>query len=283
MAGAIGGALTEDFREAVSGADEGIDLARAALLVAKKSYPQLDVGAYLDRIEALAARLRERMEPSGSELDRIDALNRFLFGEEGFRANSEHYYDPRNSFLNEVLERRLGIPITLSIVYIEVGRRVGLALQGVAFPGHFLVKCSVPAGTVVLDPYLGGVSLSLEDLQRRLRELRGGEVSRAIVSGMLVGAAKREIIARMLRNLKAIYLENRADVEALAVMDWILVVEPADRAQLRERGLLLLRLECFRAALTDLEACLALDPAAEDAEETRQHVIELRKRNASLH
>lgn len=265
------------FREVVNRPDDEIDLAEAALLIAKEHNAELDVGRYLSRIEALATELSTRVAQEASETDRILALNRFLFEEQRFAPNVENFYDPRNSFLNEVLERRLGIPISLSILYIEVGRRIGLTLKGVSFPGHFLVKCKVKEGTVVLDPYCGGLSLSLHDLQQRLREVRGGEVSRAIVAGMLVAANKKEILGRMLRNLKAIYLDSDEHDRALSVMEWIITLSPADANEVRDRGLLYRNLEGFRAALEDLERYLELAPDAEDAQEIREHVIELRK------
>src|SRR5690349_10071099 len=212
------------FRELIDRPDEDIDLAEAALLIAKSVHADLDVARYLSQIEALAAQLAQRLTDNAHETERILALNRFLFDEQGFAPNVENYYDPRNSFLNEVLERRVGIPISLSILYIEIGRRVGLPLRGVSFPGHFLVKCKVNDGVVVLDPYCRGVSLSLNDLQQRLREVQGGEVSRAIIAGMLVSANKKEILARVLRNLKTIYVQREEDAQALAVMEWIITL-----------------------------------------------------------
>ena len=265
------------FRDVINRPDEEIDLAEAALLIAKNHHADLDVERYLARIGALASELAGRLPDSPSETERIRALNRFLFEEQGFAPNVDNYYDPRNNFLNEVLERRLGIPISLSILYIEIGRRIGLALTGVSFPGHFLVKCKLKEGTVVLDPYCSGKSLSLHDLQQRLREVRGGEVSRAILAGLLVSANKKEILARMLRNLKVTYLEQRDRDRALSVMEWIITLSPADASEVRDRGLLYRELECFRAALEDLERYLDLAPAADDAEQIRDYVIELQR------
>jgi regulator of sirC expression with transglutaminase-like and TPR domain len=262
--------------------DQDIDLAEAALLIAKGAYLDLDVAGYLARIDDLARRLRAQLPQDSSQTERILALNRFLFDEQGFAPNTENYYDPRNSFLNDVLDRRVGIPITLSILYIEVGRRIGLPLQGVSFPGHFLVKCMMGKGMVILDPYCGGISLTLQDLQQRLREVRGGEVSRAIVAGMLVSANNKQILARMLRNLKAIYLERKDYEHALFVMGWIMTIAPQDGSEHRDRGLAYLKLECFRAALEDLERYLQLAPEAPDADEIRSQVIELRKCTARL-
>jgi len=274
--------VTERFRALADGPDEQIDLAEAALLIAKNANQDLDVGRYLARIDELAEALSARLPSASSDTERILALNRFLFEEQGFGPNLEDYYDLRNSFLNEVLERRVGIPISLSIVYMEVGRRIGLELRGVSFPGHFLVKCKLSEGTVILDPYGRGISLSLHDLQQRLREARGGEVSRAIVAGMLVAANKKDILARMLRNLKAIYLERRDHDRAFATMEWLIALSPSDVAQIRERGLLYLQLECFRAAQEDLQRYLTLAPDADDADEIRHRVLQLRQTTAKL-
>ena len=273
---------TVRFRELIDGPEEQIDLAEGALLIAKNANHDLDVGRYLARIDQLAEALSGRLPESCSDTERILALNRFLFDEEGFGPNVEDYYDLRNSFLNEVLERRVGIPISLSIVYMEVGRRIGLKIDGVSFPGHFLVKCRLNEGTVILDPYRRGISLSLQDLQERLREARGGEVSRAIIASMLVSANKKEILARMLRNLKAIYLEKSDHHHALSLMEWIIALSPADASQVRDRGMLYLQLECFRAALEDLERYSTLAPDAEDAAEIRHRVIDLRQAVARL-
>jgi regulator of sirC expression with transglutaminase-like and TPR domain len=188
--------LDEQFRRLVSRPDEAIDVAEGALLIAKNAYADLDVREHLAHLDDLAHILGARLKAQDGLPERIVALNRFLFEELRFRPNVEDYYDPRNSFLNDVLERRVGIPITLSVLYMEVGRRVGLPLHGVSFPGHFLVKCPLEQGLVVLDPYAGGLSLTMKDLQQRLREVRGGEVSRAIVAGLLVSANPRESVPR---------------------------------------------------------------------------------------
>ncbi len=274
--------MSERLRQIVSGPDDDISLAEAALLIAGHGYPQLNVPAYLSRIEELASMLRLRIDEEDSVPERISVLNQFLFGDLGFAANSDDYYDPRNSFLNEVLERRRGIPITLSVIYMELGRKIGLPLQGVSFPGHFLVKCAVPEGAVVLDPYSGGISLGLQDLQQRLREVRGGEVSRAIVTELLVSASNKEIIVRLLRNLKAIYLREHNLDKALPIVNWIIATVPEQTPELRDRGMIYQELECPRAALVDFETYLKLSPTCEDADDIRGRIIELRKEVARL-
>lgn len=274
--------MEQRLREIVSGSEDDINLAEAALLVATHACPGLDVPRYLARIDELGATLGSRIPADATVSQRIAALNQYLFGDLGFAPNTEDYYDPRNSFLHDVLERRVGIPITLSILYIEVGHRVGLPLQGVSFPGHFLVKCALSDGMVVLDPYSGGVSLGLADLQKRLREVQGGEVSRAIIAGLLGTAGKKDIILRMLRNLKAIYLREQEFDKALAIMDWIVAAAPEQALELRDRGMVYQELECSRAALADFEQYLRRTPAAEDAYEIRRRIIELQKVAARL-
>ena len=262
--------------------EDSICLAEAALIVAAAQYPDLDVSDYLGRLDSYAAELRGRLGEEASYTERLGAINQYLFHELGFAPDEENFYDPRNSFLNDVLERRRGIPLSLSILYIAVGRRLGLDLRGVSFPGHFLVKCPVDGGVVVLDPYHGGLSLSLEDLQKRLREVRGGEVSRAIVSEMLVSAAPREVLVRMLRNLKAIYLKDEQLHDALAVLEWIIPLAPGEHEEVRDRGVVYQELECFRAALADFEHYISHEPGAHDAEAIHGRIVEMRKMASRL-
>jgi len=276
------GLTSERLQQVVSGPEEAIDLAEAALLIATHAYPELDVAHQLARIEELAKTLESRIQPDLGPSQRILALNEYLFAELGFAANEEDYYDPRNSCLNEVLERRVGIPITLSLLYMEVGGRIGLPLQGVSFPGHFLVKCALPEGTVVLDPYSGGISLGVADLQKRLHEVRGGEGSCAIVAGMLGAAGNKEIILRLLRNLKAVYLRNQQFDRALPILDWIIATVPDQPPELRDRGMIYQELECSRAALADFERYLELSPGCEDRDDIRSRIVELQRQSARL-
>jgi regulator of sirC expression with transglutaminase-like and TPR domain len=271
------------WQKLASGADERIDLAEAALIIARGEYPALDVAAYCSRIEEMAAGLRARLRGDMPSTERIRALNRFLFAELGFAGNAAEYYDPRNSYLNEVLDRRLGIPISLSVVYLEIGRRIGLPLHGVAFPGHFLVKCVVRDGAIVLDPYGRGASLGLDDLCERLRVLRNGiEPGPEQMRMMLAAASNREILCRMLRNLKGIYLQRREFAKAVAAIDRVISLAPQAADEYRDRGRIHLELECFRAALADFQSYLLLRPDAEDAIVVRQKTAELQRIAARL-
>jgi regulator of sirC expression with transglutaminase-like and TPR domain len=263
------------WRRVAAAPDERIDLAEAALLIAADEYPGLDIEENLARFDAMGATLRRRLRPDIGVTDSLLALNHYLFTELGFAADTDDYYDPRNSFLNEVLARRKGIPITLSVVYMEVGRRIGLVLHGVCFPGHFLVKCPLHGGVAILDPYAAGASLSLDDLRGRLAALAPGQPAPELTADMLAAAGNREILARMLRNLKGIYLRRREFAKALAAADRIVLLLPEAAEEHRDRAAIYAELECFRAALAGFRRYLEMKPGAEDAGAVRQKIAEL--------
>ena len=278
----------ERFAELLARDEAEIDLARACLMVAEDAYPGLDVDGYLGEIERLAARLRSRLPPKGGGETRVVALNQFLFDELGFHGNADAYYDPRNSYLNEVIDRRTGIPITLSILYLEIGHRIGLPLEGVSFPGHFLVRLRLRGAILVLDPFTGGEAQSESDLRDRLhRMIPSGEsggvpVAELPLDPFLEAAGKRQILARLLRNLKGIYREADQPQRLLDVLNRMLVVSPDAHGDLRERGLLYQRLECYRAALKDLQTYSDLQPEAPDIDDVRAKLVELSVRCARL-
>ena len=291
-AGAASGADREAalarFAALVGEDEERLDLARACLEVAADAYPGLDVDGYVGEIERFARRLGDRLEPGASAEERVIALNEFLFAELGFRGNAEKYYDPRNSYLNEVIDRRAGIPITLSVLYLEIGRRVGLPLSGVSFPGHFLVRLPMRGGTLVLDPFAGGEPQSADDLRRRLKRVlpsgAGGPVplSELPLDPFLEPAGKRQILARLLRNLKGIYREADQPERLLAVLDRLIVVAPEAAGERRDRGYVYERLECWRPALQDLAEYLEREPEAADLLEVRARLVALSQRCAHL-
>jgi regulator of sirC expression with transglutaminase-like and TPR domain len=255
------------FRDAVAPERVSINLCEAALLCAQDAYPQLDIADSMRRIDALAETLRRRLPPDFSTAHRLLALNNYLFRELGFSGDTDNYYDPRNSFLNEVLVRKTGIPITLSILYIEIGQRLGLKLRGVSFPGHFLVKIRVTGGELVLDPFDGGRSLSEEDLRERLARFTGEDAAQTLpLEDLLESAGPRQILARLLRNLKAIYLEAKDLDRALRVMNRLVLLLPEVPEERRDRGMVYAQLECPRAAADDLGFYARECPAAEDAE-----------------
>ncbi len=271
------------FRETISQDEAELNLAKAAILIGEDEYPDLDTAHYLAELDKLGNTLRSRLPSDFSPTHRLLALNRYLFVELGFHADPDNYYDPDNSLLHKVLERRSGIPITLSIVYLEIGRRIGLNLRGISFPGHFLVKLPVADGELILDPYAEGKSLSEAELRARLGDLaRDIDPAQLPLRSFLEPASKREILARMLRNLKAIHLQSDTPQRALHAMNRLIIVMPDEAGEWRDRGLLFERLECPRAALSDLEAYLVLNPGAEDAKTMRARIVELRKLAARL-
>jgi len=273
----VNGELTERLTEIIAGPEREIPLLEGALLVATHRYPDLDVRYYLGVIEDFGTRIAAQVDNNCAPAEKVAALNHYLFDELGFAPNAQDYYDPRNSLLNDVVERRTGIPITLSLVYMAVGNFLGLSISGVSYPGHFLVKCDLSDGIIVLDPFSRGQSLGLADLQRMLREAQGGEVSRAIVAGCLVAASKRQILLRMLRNLKLIYLRNHELDSALKIMDWIVTANPGQAIEVRDRGMVYQELECHRAAVTDFERYLELEPGCSDGDQIRDRLVALRR------
>jgi regulator of sirC expression with transglutaminase-like and TPR domain len=255
-----------------------IPLAAAALAIAEEEYPHLPAEDYLSRIEELAGRVEARLPPRRTGAEVLAALREVLFDEAGFRGNQDHYYDPRNSFLNEVLDRRLGIPISLSVLFLAVGRRVGLAVDGVGFPGHFMVKLSAAGRELFIDPYRHGEILTAEECAERWKSHGRGAFDRR----WLEAASARQILGRMLHNLKRIYVEAGDDVRTLWVIDRLLLLAPGDLSERRDRGLVSARLGGTDAAVADLEAYLAGNADAQDATEVRDLVEQLRKRHTFL-
>jgi len=260
-----------------------IPLAEAALAIAAEEYRGLDVGVHLRAIDRLGARVAARLlPPPRPALQVLAALKSVLFEEERFRGNEAEYYDPRNSFLNEVLDRKLGIPITLCLLYIEVASRAGLSLQGVGFPGHFLVRCPAGEGMpedLFVDPFNGGDLLTGEECVARFRALLHG---REFDPKFLEPVTPVQILSRMLHNLKKIYVEAGDDVRALWVIDRLILLSPGNLEERRDRGLVSARLGGTASAVKDLSDYLAAFPQAADAEEVAQLLSELRGRKGML-
>src|SRR3990172_1864912 len=268
------------FTRLVRRPETAIDLAEAALVIAQEEYPELEVARYLSCLDGMGAEVRARVGSVEDPHRLIAALGDYLFHEQGFHGNSDDYYDPRNSFLNDVLDRRIGIPITLSAVYMEVGRRLGLPLHGVGMPGHFLVKYAGPDEEIVIDPFNGGALLSHADCQRMLDRIYQGKV--AFEPRFLATVGTRQILSRMLNNLKAIYFKKQEFSKALSVVERLLIVEPGSATEVRDRGLLLSQLKRFPEATADLERYLKLAPGAEDVQVISDHLRSIRQRVASL-
>ena len=266
---------------ALVGQPEGeIDLAEAALLIAAEEYPDLDMAAYLTLLARMGEELRRRTRDVRSAASALETLNHYLFDELGFAGNLEEYYDPRNSYLNEVLDRRTGIPISLSTVYMAVARHGGLPISGVGFPGHFLVKVASGEEEIVLDPFNRGAILTEADCQKLLDQATAG---RARFSRELLRAAgTKAILARMLANLKGVYSATRQYAKALSCVERILLLTPDSVREIRDRGLLLAQMQRTEEAIRELTRYLKLTPAPEDADRVKEQVRALRMHQALL-
>src|SRR6266571_1113361 len=254
----------------------------AALAAARIAYPDLDPAPYVRQLDDLAAAVRPRLYPQASPEAAVTELAGYLFGECGFRGNQEEYYDPRNSYLNDVLERRTGIPITLSVVLIETGARLGLGIEGVGFPGHFLVRVAGSRGPLLLDPFYGGRPIGERELLARYRTFVGSDAP-ALPPDALATTGTPAILTRMLRNLLRAYLDQKDHAHALAAADLLLVLVPDSADEVRVRGFLYEHLECFGAALGDFRRYLELAPEAPDAERIRERVARLVRIAAAIH
>ena len=251
------------FGEMVSRREEEIELAKAALLFAKEEYPDLDIDVYLRKLDLMAEEIKSRVGHNTSPYFLITEINNYLFKEEGFRGNENDYYDPKNSFLNDMLDRKTGIPITLSVLYMEIANRLGLPLLGVGFPGHFVVKYSGLGEEILIDPFNKGRILSFKDCKEIIDRIYGSRMQ--FQSEFLQPVTKKQILSRMLHNLKGIYLNSKNYIKALSVVDMILLVDTLAMDELRDRGLLYYNLECFSQALFDLETYLKYSPQAQSA------------------
>ena len=260
--------------------DERIDLIRSALVIARTEYPALDIEEYAGRVERMSRRAAALAAAPGASGMR-SALNHVIFEEGHLRGNREDYYDPRNSFLNDVLDRGLGIPITLAIIYMEVAKRVGFLLAGVGMPGHFLLKHYGDDGQeILIDCFNHGDILSRQDCQSRLDEIYSGEM--ALRPEFLHPISRRQILTRMLNNLKTVYLSTRNFRKALTVADLILIIHPRSAEDVKQRALLRYSMGMHALAAEDLGEYLKISPTASDGEEVRQMSLSIRRMMALM-
>lgn len=250
------------FRELAAAPDEQIDLTEAALVIALEEYPALAVDEYLGRIDRWSEAIRQRIEGSRDVERIVEEINRFLFEQEGFHGDADDYFDPRNAFLNEVLDRHAGLPIALSVVYIEISRRLGVPMTGVSLPGRFLVKVSGAWGDLLLDPFDEGRVLSTFECQQIMNAVFGGGVQ--LREHHLRSVSRKAILGKMLAHLKSVYM-SRHDLErAASSIDRLLILDDRDGYELRDRGVVAMELHRYDEAIEYLERYLALVPHAED-------------------
>jgi regulator of sirC expression with transglutaminase-like and TPR domain len=262
------------FTELVQSESGELPLDRAALLIAAEEYVDLSIDCYLAKLDDLAERVGARLHRDAGPYETLARMQIVLVDEEGFTGNTDRYYDPRNSFLNDVLDRRLGIPIALSTVYMEVARRIGFSLHGVGFPGHFLVKHRTESEEIVVDPFHQGRILAEDDLKSRLEASFGGKVR--YEPSLLDPLPARELLFRMLSNLKSIYVRSRDTERALAAVERMLVLCPENSREHRDRGVLLAQVGRPLEALAVLATYRELEPDAEDADQVHTLMEQLK-------
>lgn len=262
------------FAREVSRPDPDVDLARAALLVAMEEYPQLPVERYLARLEQLAEEAKDRLDEEGAPLVVLREVLATLYERHGFLGNRDAYYDPRNSFLSDVLDRGLGIPLTLGLVLLEVGWRLDLPVEGVNFPGHFLVRYRGESLDLLVDPFDGGRIRFQDQAQELLDRVYGGMVR--VQDSFLEPATRKEMLHRLLTNLKSVYLNIDDHERALAVVERLLLLRPSAPHELRDRGMILARLGRSDEAVEELRSYLDHAPRAADAPRVREVIDDLR-------
>ena len=262
------------FDNIVGAPDEEIDLARAALLIAATEYPELSIERELFRLDGIAEGIAPRMEDD-SPLYQLNMLSEYLFDELKFAGNHTNYHDPRNSFLNDVMERRRGIPITLSLLYIEVGKRAGVPILGIGMPGHFIVRHREEP-EVFVDPFHGGILLSVDECAERLKQVTQGSLPWD--SEYLEPIGSRGFIARMLRNLKLVYLQRRNYERVLATIDRVIALLPQDAVEFRDRGVVNYRLGNYEEALEDLHVYVSSGDSVQDGVTVQKLMDQIRDR-----
>jgi regulator of sirC expression with transglutaminase-like and TPR domain len=265
--------IMDNFYREINQPDDQMDLAKAALYIAQEEYPDLDAEEYMNALDVMADEVEERLPAERYPLRIIQTLNQYFYDDLGYIGNTSDYYDPRNSFLNEVIERRTGIPITLSLVYLEVSRRLDFPMVGINMPGHFLIRPSFEEAGIFVDAFNRGEILFQQDCEARLAQMYGRPVQ--MQSSFITSVSPRQILVRMLRNLKFIYLNRSELPKAQAAVERILLLFPDAPIEIRDRGLIYYQLGDEPQAAQDLEIYLAMLPNAEDAPVIRRLLEQL--------
>jgi len=272
-----------DYFSSLVKQDDAIPLFEAALCIAQDDDPALDLTACAIEIDKFAARLNQRLPRDIAQIPKLRLLNHFFYKELGFAGNVNDYYDPDNSYLHKVLISRKGIPISLAVIYMELAQQIGLQVKGISFPGHFLMKVPVKSGDIIIDPF-NGASLSREEIEQRLEPYINSEKEHSELSltRLLADAEPREILVRMLRNLKALFAEHPDWQQFLNVQKRLMILLPDDMNERRDRGLAYAHLDCPQAALQDIEAYIAAHPNAKDGSKLRSLLPDLRAASRKL-
>ena len=263
------------FHHEIQQPQECIDLAKAALYIAQEEYSDLNIEEYLQALDTMSVELEERLPLEKYPLKIVQCINQYLYDDLGFKGNNLNYYDPRNSFLNDVIERRVGIPITLSLLYIEIARRIDFPMIGIGMPGHFIIRPDIPEIEIFVDAFNNGEIMFTEDCQERLNQIY--QQNLILQPEFLAPVTKKQFLARMLTNLKYIYLKEQELEKALAAVERILLLFPSAALELRDRGLLCYQIGRFNQAIQDLQAYLFQAPDAQDASTIRRLLMKLGK------
>ncbi|MEE9219440.1 MAG: transglutaminase-like domain-containing protein [Acidobacteriota bacterium] len=267
----------ERFAELASLPEPEIDLFEGALCIAREEYPAMDARAYHLRIQDMVKAVRRRLPAAATPRRILETLNEYLYAEESFRGDRETYYDPRNSFLNEVIDRHKGIPITLSVLYLVLGRQLGLPLHGINFPGHFLIAYRDADHDLLIDAYEEGRTLTLAECEARVKTAQGPRAS--LHHRMLIPTGPRQMLYRILNNLKGIYLRTDEPGRALSCAERMLLLVPDSPIDQRDRGMLLMHFDFPLLAQRDLEAYLLAKPSPDDAGAVFERLKQLNRRN----
>lgn len=264
------------FHNEIQQPDDDIDLAKAALYIAQEEYSQLDIEEYLNALDTMAVELEERLPLEKYPLKIIQCINQYFYHDLNFKGNSQNYYDPRNSFLNDVIDRKTGIPITLALTYIEIARRIDFPMVGIGMPGHFLIRPDISEIEIFVDAFNNGEVMFPQDCQERLNQIYQQNIT--LQPEFLAPVTKKQFLARILSNLKYIYLQQKQFEKAITSVERILLLFPGAALELRDRGLLSYQLGRFNQAAEDLQAYLLRVPEAQDAS-TIKHLLAKLGRN----
>jgi regulator of sirC expression with transglutaminase-like and TPR domain len=248
--------------------DHKINVAKAALLYAKDEYPNLEIGDYLNRLETMARQIKKRLPETSYPLKVIKTINQYLFEQLGFQGNKDDYYDTRNSYLNQVIDRRIGIPITLSVVYLEIAKRLNFPMVGIGMPGHFMIRPDFEDVGIFVDVFNQGEILFKEDCEAKLKEIYKQNIE--LEPHFIEPVSNQQLLGRMLTNLKYIYLNRQEYGKMLRIIESILLIFPNHPIEIRDRGLLYYQIEEWQKASHDLQLYLKILPTAQDGDAIRQ-------------
>lgn len=271
-----------DYFTSLVAEDDHFPLTEAAIAVAQHAYPDLIVQNVMDELDLLGDKLKHRISNEMPGLQKLQLLKSYFYKDLGFGPNRNNYYDPDNSYIHSVLQTRRGIPISLALIFMELGQQINLPIKGVSFPNHFMIRVSLPQGEVIMDP-LTGTSLSKQELQEMLDPYLDAQGYRGEyqlpLSAFLRSSSPREILSRFLRNLKAIYTQHDRWERLLGIQQRLVILLPEALEEVRDRGLALAQLDYIRPAIEDMQRYIDESPEASDQDEIREQILQLEQQS----